>query len=82
MRDKHHFQGIVEATLDTFGHLENTRNHVGVQAQQLSLLDITDKQFDDIFKINIYFPFYTTRALTNSMIDSGIRVNTVTPIPV
>ncbi|MGG0385228.1 hypothetical protein ABEY69_19700 [Priestia filamentosa] len=82
LRDKHRFQGIVEATIDTFRHLENIRNHIGIQVQRLSLLDITDKQFGDIFKVNIYFPFYTTRALANSMIDIGIKVNTITPIPV
>ena len=67
IKDKETSDFIVEETLKQFGKIDILINNAGVQYQQKSLLDITDEQFDNTIKTNIYGMFYLTRAALKYM---------------
>ncbi|MBE6144758.1 MAG: SDR family oxidoreductase [Firmicutes bacterium] len=54
---------IVNCALEKFGKIDILVNNAGVQYQQDSLDCISDEQFDQTMKVNVYGMFYLTKAV-------------------
>ena len=76
LKKKEFSQEIVEKTLSQFGHIDILVNNAGVQYPQKSLLNISNEQFDDTMKSNIYSIFYLTKAVLPHLKGGASIINT------
>jgi NAD(P)-dependent dehydrogenase (short-subunit alcohol dehydrogenase family) len=65
----------VAKTVKTYGGLDILVNNAAVQHHQKEIGDITDKQFDETFRTNIYGYFYMARAAVEHLPRGGSIVN-------
>jgi NAD(P)-dependent dehydrogenase (short-subunit alcohol dehydrogenase family) len=67
---------FVERTIEEFGKLDILVNNAAFQQHQESLEDVTEEQWDQTFKTNIYAYFYMTRAALPHLKEGSAIVNT------
>ncbi len=76
LRDPEYCRSLVERTVAEFGGIDILVNNGGKQVTQDSITDISDEQFDDTMKTNVYAMFYITRAAVPHMPPGSTIINT------
>lgn len=79
IRDKNFSKLIVEKTLENFGRIDILVNNAGVQYQTNTLEDITEEQFDQTMKVNIYGMYYLTKEVL-PYLKSGASIINLTSV--
>ena len=67
---------LVERAVTELGGLDILVNNAGKQQHVEDLLDLTDEQFDETFKTNVYAMFWVTKAALKHMGPGSTIVNT------
>ncbi|HEU4768553.1 MAG TPA: SDR family oxidoreductase, partial [Pyrinomonadaceae bacterium] len=67
---------LVEQTVEEFGKLDILVNNAAFQQHQKGLEDVTEEQWDQTFKTNIYGYFYMTKAALPHLKEGSAIVNT------
>lgn len=75
VKDPEFCKKAVERTAAEFGTLDILVNNAAYQHHQESIEDITDEQFDETFRTNIYGFFYMARAALKYIREGGAIVN-------
>jgi NAD(P)-dependent dehydrogenase (short-subunit alcohol dehydrogenase family) len=68
---------VIEQVVDHFGALEILVNNAAYQQTEEELEEFSTKDFDDIFKTNVYAPFWLARAALSKIPPGGSIINTV-----
>jgi len=76
LRDPEYCRSLVADTVEALGGLDILVNNGGKQVYQESLTDITDEQFDDTFKTNVYAMFWITKAALPHLPAGSAIINT------
>ncbi|GEP48495.1 SDR family oxidoreductase [Microbacterium saccharophilum] len=76
LRDAAYCRSLVEDAVAALGGLDILVNNGGKQIYQESLEDITDEQFDDTFKTNVYAMFWITKAALKHLPAGATIINT------
>ena len=76
LRDASYCHSLVADTVSQLGGLDIVVNNGGKQVFQESLTDLTDEQFDDTFKTNVYAMFWITKAALPHLAPGSTIINT------
>jgi NAD(P)-dependent dehydrogenase (short-subunit alcohol dehydrogenase family) len=69
--------GLIDATVQHFGHWDSLVNTAGVIVRKL-LAETTEEEYDSSFAINAKVPFFLMREAYTKMADAGRVINIVT----
>jgi NAD(P)-dependent dehydrogenase (short-subunit alcohol dehydrogenase family) len=75
IKDPKFCKRAVDKAKKEFGHLDILVNNAAFQKHQTSLEDITDEQFEETFKTNIFGYFYMAKAALKHLPKGGTIVN-------
>lgn len=76
LRDRSYCRALVEGAVEALGGLDILVNNGGKQIYQKALGDITDEQFDDTFKTNVYAMFWITKEALPHLSAGSTIINT------
>ncbi len=76
LRDPAYCRDLVAKTVDALGGLDILVNNGGKQVAVDDLADISDEQFDDTFKTNVYAMFWITKAALPHLKPGATIINT------
>lgn len=76
LKDREYCRALIDATVDGLGGIDILVNNGGKQIYQESLTDISDQQFDDTLKTNVYAMFWLTKDAVPHMPPGSAIINT------
>ncbi|MDQ3047363.1 MAG: glucose 1-dehydrogenase [Bacteroidota bacterium] len=71
-----HCRSIVSQTKKTFGKIDILVNNAAIHSPQKSILDISAKQLETTFRVNVFSMFYIVKAALKYMQENSCIINT------